>query len=70
MTRWIQLCVLALTLATGCATVQPWERELLSQPSMADSPDPEQDSFDGHLAGAREGALDPVSSGGGGCGCN
>jgi len=60
---------LALTLS-ACATVRPWERERLAHPAMADEPDPEAAAFDAHVAGARESALDPASSGGGGCGCN
>jgi hypothetical protein len=62
---WI--AVLALG---GCATVQPWERELLAHPAMAESTDPEGEAFDAHVRGAHEAGLDPGASGGGGCGCN
>ena len=57
-------------LAGGCAAVRPWERELVSHPAMAEELDPGGAAFDGHVAGARESALDPAESGGGGCGCN
>lgn len=60
----------AAVLTGGCATVRPWERERLAHPAMADDPDPEASAFDGHVAGARDAALDPAASGGGGCGCN
>lgn len=56
--------------AAGCATVRPWERELLSHPQMADEPSPERAAFGAHVMGARESALSPSASGGGGCGCN
>ena len=69
MTRAATLIVL-MALGGGCATVSPWERERLAHPAMDEETDPEAAAFDGHLAGAREAALDPGSSGGGGCGCN
>ncbi len=50
--------------------VRAWERETLAHPAMAEQLDPEGDTFDAHVAGAREAALDPGSAGGGGCGCN
>jgi hypothetical protein len=37
---------------------------------MSEEPDPEGAAFDAHVDGARESALDPAESGGGGCGCN
>lgn len=67
--RLVAALVIALT-SIGCATVQPWERELLARPAMADELDPEGAAFDAHVAGATESALDLSSSGGGGCGCN
>ncbi|MCC6876170.1 MAG: DUF4266 domain-containing protein [Sandaracinaceae bacterium] len=62
--------LLLLVLLAGCATVQPWERESLSHRAMQSEVDPEGGAFDAHVAGAREAALDPGASGGGGCGCN
>ena len=32
--RILMACSVLLILATGCATVQPWERESLSDPIM------------------------------------
>ena len=61
---------LSLWLTSGCATVQPWERETLGHPAMREDADPEGRSFSNHVAGAREAALDSGASGGGGCGCN
>lgn len=59
-----------LASATGCANVHPWERGTLAHPAMSEEPDPEGAAFDAHVDGARESALDPAESGGGGCGCN
>lgn len=56
--------------AVGCAPVHPWERGLLAHPAMSEEPDTEGAAFDAHVDGARESALDPARSGGGGCGCN
>lgn len=66
----VGVLVAVLLCCGGCATVQPWERERLAHPAMADDPDPDASAFDAHVAGARDAALDPSSSGGGGCGCN
>ena len=65
----VSLCLAALA-ASGCVSVRPWQRETLSHPAMAEQTDLEADTFDAHVAGAREAALDPGSGGGGGCGCN
>lgn len=62
--------LLTLLPVHGCATVQPWERERLASPAMAEVQEPERAAFDAHVAGAREAALDPGGAGGGGCGCN
>lgn len=56
--------------AAGCANVPAYERETLSHRAMRDDVDPEGDAVRAHVAGARETALDPATSGGGGCGCN
>ncbi|MBW2463589.1 MAG: DUF4266 domain-containing protein [Deltaproteobacteria bacterium] len=60
----------ALLMLAGCATVQPWERGRLSHRTMREGAEPEADNMASHEAGAREGALTPGASGGGGCGCN
>lgn len=61
---------MSLFLLAGCATVQPWERGRLSHRTMREGAEPEADNMAAHEAGAREGALTPGASGGGGCGCN
>lgn len=67
---WLVASAIAVLALGGCATVQPWERELLAHPAMAESTDPEGEAFDAHVRGAHEAGLDPGASGGGGCGCN
>ncbi len=63
------LFVLAASVLSGCATVQPWERDLLSHPCMELSPRLGE-SFRSHLIPIREGATPGTSGVGGGCGCN
>jgi hypothetical protein len=62
--------VLSVALITSCVPVAAWQRERLAHPAMQDTPRAECAAFDGHVRGARETALDPSASGGGGCGCN
>ena len=70
--RLLGLCMLAGAglLATGCATVQPWERETLSRPCMKTTPDPGAQGFEVHVHEHREGSLGGNGVSGGGCGCN
>ena len=65
----VLLLLVAATGLTGCATVQPWERDVLSHPCMQLSPRL-GDSFRSHLIPIREGATPGTSGVGGGCGCN
>lgn len=57
-------------LVGGCATVQPWERELLAVPAMQVDPDPIQSAYDDHIYFSIEGSSGGRTFGGGGCGCN
>lgn len=67
----IGLVALCLTAALGgCATTQPWEREVLARPEMAPDPCPRRQSLRSHYLAVREGAVGGISGGGGGCGCN
>ncbi len=70
--------VLVLTLAAlmgtallgGCATVQPWERDLMSEAAMQVDPNPIQSAYDDHIYFSIESTSGGRSFGGGGCGCN
>lgn len=66
--RW--LAALALLLAAGCATVQPWDRDLLAQKAMSFNPVPMMQSIDDHIYFSKEGSMGGIGVGGGGCGCN
>lgn len=58
-------------LATGCVRVKPYQREQLSERSMAPGFGDRQDvKFRGHWEGSRQGAEGGFGSAGGGCGCN
>ena len=67
------IAVLALVAAgagaTGCVTVQPWQRSKLAKISMQFSPDSALTSFAGHWQESREGAAGGLGLQGGGCGC-
>jgi hypothetical protein len=64
------LSLLALALASACATTRPYQREYLARPEMAADPDPDEAALYQHLLGTREGAVGGGGGGGGGCGCN
>ena len=68
----LKLLMVLLLLAglSACATVQPWERDLLAKSQMALDPDPLQTSFDEHIYFSKEASSGGRGFGGGGCGCN
>ncbi len=69
----LKIALLALALGTGCASVAPYEREILATSRMRLDGDPDEVGLErtrvrtreeGHIGGA------PGGGGGGGCGCN
>ena len=65
--------LLALALAagfagTGCATVQPWQRELLADSCMIFDADTTT-AYMTHWQESREGSMGGFGVQGGGCGC-
>ena len=62
--------VLAACLVSGCVTVEPHQRGVLSTRLMQLTPDPVEGKLDGHVYEYREGAIGGSGVGGGGCGCN
>jgi len=64
------LLALLLVGTSGCAVVQPWEREALSRRDMAWEPDALEGARDSHIHFSKEAAMPGGSGGGGGCGCN
>ncbi len=69
--RLAVLLLLALMLSsTGCATVKPWDRDLLAKPEMRLSPHSLLGAVDDHIYFSKEGSTGGSSVAGGGCGCN
>ena len=60
----------ALLAIGGCATVHPWDRDLLAQKQMSFNPSPMLQSVDEHIYFSKEASMGGTSVGGGGCGCN
>jgi hypothetical protein len=56
--------------AGGCATVKPWDRDLLSEDKMRLNPHPAISAVDDHIYFSKEGSTGGEGVGGGGCGCN
>lgn len=60
----------AFFVLTGCANVEPWEREKLAQNNMRTIPNPLLSAFNEHANFSREATQGGYSIQGGGCGCN
>ena len=54
---------------TGCATVQPWERDILSDRMMIFDENPLEKGILEHHLDYREGSVGGTGAQGGGCGC-
>ena len=63
------LCLVLLALA-GCASVQPWERDVLARPEMSLDDAPLDAAIDDHIYFSKEASSGGRGFGGGGCGCN
>jgi hypothetical protein len=59
-----------LLIIAGCATVHPWDRDLLAEKKMSFNPTPMLQSIDEHIYFSKEASMGGTSVGGGGCGCN
>jgi hypothetical protein len=65
------LALLALPLvASGCATVKPWDRDLLAEKKMRFTPHPMLHAIDEHIYFSKEASMGGSDIAGGGCGCN
>jgi Domain of unknown function (DUF4266) len=62
--------IAALLLIGGCATVKPWDRDLLAQKSMSFNATPMLQAIDEHIYFSKEASMGGIDVGGGGCGCN
>jgi hypothetical protein len=54
----------------GCATVHPWDRDLLAEKGMTFIPSPLLHSIDEHIYFSKEASMGGQDVAGGGCGCN
>jgi len=59
-----------ITSVSGCARVQPWEREYLADPVMRPDFGREEKAVREHSIATREGSTGSFGVSGGGCGCN
>ena len=67
---WRFIATAALLLVAGCATVQPWDRDLLAEKKMSLNPSPMLQAVDEHIYFSKEASMGGMDAGGGGCGCN
>jgi hypothetical protein len=68
-TVFLLLCLLFLSIGGGCARVQPWQREDLSDPIMIFDENPIEKGIKEHPLDYREGSSGGTGSQSGGCGC-
>lgn len=54
----------------GCATVKPWDRDLLARKEMQFVTCPSLAGIDQHVYFSKEASMGGASVSGGGCGCN
>jgi hypothetical protein len=54
----------------GCASVEPWDRDVLARPEMQIVSDPIETAADEHIYFSKEASSGGQGFGGGGCGCN
>ncbi len=75
MMHWMSRLMLAAAvagaalIAGGCATVHPWQRGRLADPSMEFDADSSQIAYMAHWQEAREAAAGGYGVQSGGCGC-
>jgi len=66
---FLVLLVLGAMAATGCATVQPWEKGNLADPIMIFDENPIDIGIQEHYLDYREGSVGGTGAQSGGCGC-
>ena len=64
------MALLGAAFLSGCAEVKPWERDVLSRPSMQLDSTPTMTAADDHIYFSREASKGGRNYAGGGCGCN
>lgn len=66
----LAIAIAALAAGAGCASVQPWQRDILSRPGMTPGDDVVMSALDEHIYFSKEASSGGQGFGGGGCGCN
>ncbi|RPI63240.1 MAG: DUF4266 domain-containing protein [Lysobacterales bacterium] len=66
----VAVALLAALAASGCAGVEPWDRDVLARPDMQIVSDPSEAAADDHIYFSKEASSGGQGFGGGGCGCN
>lgn len=72
-THWVILALATSAGAaclTGCAAIEPWDRDVLARPDMQIVSDPLEAGTDEHIYFSKEASSGGQGFGGGGCGCN
>jgi len=64
------LFALTASITSSCATVKPYEREMLSDPTMDFKSRREEVAMEQHFLLTREGSIGGLGGAGGGCACN
>ena len=64
------LLIAACGAVSGCASVEPWERDVLARPEMSLDANPLDAAIDDHIYFSKEASSGGRGFGGGGCGCN
>lgn len=67
---WLAVILALPLLAGGCATVKPWDRDLLAEKEMTFNPCPMLHAIDEHIYFSKEASMGGQDASGGGCGCN
>jgi hypothetical protein len=68
--RIVDVAALTIMGLAGCATVEPWDRDVLARPDMQIVSDPSEAAADEHIYFSKEASSGGQGFGGGGCGCN
>ena len=64
------LAAMTVLSLSGCAGVEPWDRDVLARPDMQIVSDPTETAADEHIYFSKEASSGGQGFGGGGCGCN
>ena len=70
MIHHLKVILVGSIFLTGCSSVAPWDRGILSREEMAWDLNKHETSFQGHMYSSKEAASGGVGPAGGGCGCN